>query len=46
MKKKPKLDTWDEEENIYCETWRDEQVDSGGMDPWEAAFMEGWDEAM
>ncbi len=28
------------------EDWREDQVDMGAMEPWEEAFMMGWDEAM
>ena len=35
-----------EEENIYNEDWREGQVESDAMEPWEEAFMRGWDEAM
>lgn len=34
-----------EEETIYSDDFREEMLDAEGISAWEAAFMEGYDEA-
>jgi len=34
-----------EEETIYSDDFREELLESGSIDGWEAAFMQGYDEA-
>ena len=38
---------WDKEEesDVYSSDFRDELIDDGEMDSWEAGFMAGYDEA-
>ena len=38
--------TWDEDESIYTEEARDQMVEDDELSPMEAAFMQGWDEAV
>ena len=42
---KSKDEDYFEEETIYADDFREELLDCGGIDSWEAAFMQGYDEA-
>jgi hypothetical protein len=42
---KSSKDKYFEEDTIYTEDFREDLVDSGEISAWEAAFMQGYDEA-